>query len=108
VQAADLREATFTGVAGFDGATFTGVAGFDGATFTGVAGFDDATFTRIARFDAARVLNLDTVVEESWPDRWTVRGNTDDPTSGRLVLLTDLGTHVSRKGGEPEPTELSG
>src|SRR5664280_2006188 len=49
----DLRRATFTGDARFDGTTFTGDAGFGEATFTGDAGFDEATFTGAAWFGEA-------------------------------------------------------
>jgi Pentapeptide repeats (9 copies) len=47
----DLRRATFTGDARFDGTTFTGDARFDGTTFTGDARFDGTTFTGDAWFD---------------------------------------------------------
>ena len=49
----DLRRATFTGDARFDGTTFIGDAGFGEATFTGAAWFGEATFTGAAGFGEA-------------------------------------------------------
>jgi len=50
----NATDATFSGIARFDGATFSGIARFDGATFSGVAWFKEAVFSGIARFDGAR------------------------------------------------------
>lgn len=51
--AADFADATFTGLAAFDGVTFTKDVCFDRATFTSGASFDEATFQGHARFGSA-------------------------------------------------------
>lgn len=56
--AADFTDATFTGLAAFDGVTFTKDANFDRATFPNGASFGDATFQGHARFGSATFAGL--------------------------------------------------
>jgi hypothetical protein len=71
--------------------TFQDAVEFHGATFHGDAWFNEATFTRDNRGEGvagAHVLRLDDSdlnKRRVWPNGFTVRPDTADPTRGTLV-----------------------
>jgi uncharacterized protein YjbI with pentapeptide repeats len=91
---ASFGMATFTGDAYFRGATYTGNAYFGGATISGGATFKGVTFpdtsrgvgyVKVLRLNDPQLHNGGNNERRVWPEGWTVRADTYDPSKGTLV-----------------------